>query len=903
MPSIRFLALLGLLNFAAGLCAAPANPPGLDLVREARRVLFLGDSITFQGDYVVDTETWLLRHAPAAGRVCLNLGLASETVSGLSEPGHAGGKFPRPDLHERLDRVLAAVRPDLVFACYGMNDGAFLPFAPERLAAYRAGLQKLHTRATAAGARIVFLTSPVYDEKRGRMPAYADVLARQAEWLLAQRAAGWTVIDLHGPMRAELDRRRAADPAFFFAKDAVHPDAAGHRFLARTLLAGLGAADLPPPLEPGAPDPDAALRQVVRQRHDLLRDAWLTATRHLRPGVPPGLPLPEAERRSAELTATIRAQLAETDPLAKLRPGHPRLLVSAADWPRLRALAASDANYRAITDAALAEARRRLAAPLPVRQLEGKRLLWVSRRVLADAIFFGAAHHLDGDPAFLAAAERNLLAAAAFPDWNPAHFLDVAEMTAALALGYDWLHAELAPATRATLRAAILEKGLRPGLDPASSFNWWHTRANNWNQVCLGGLTLGALAIAEDEPAAARATLALLASSHPRGLKPYEPDGIYPEGPGYWRFGGGYTALTLAALRTALGDEDLMPGTAAFYAGARVQTLLTAPSGQPFTFADCGVSAVPDPLLFWFAQRLGDPSLLTGQHRHFTPYVRPAKPPREDAELLFPLLYWQTPPPATDSPWEAWCGAGPVPVAVFRGPGDATRRFYLAVKGGSPSDSHGHMDGGSFALETDGVRWADDLGMQAYHQLENAGLKIFDAKQEGDRWRVFRYTNPAHNTLTIDQAPHRVDGRVLLTDFSAPPAPGVSADLVPVLGTDTVSRAVRRFTPHPDARGLTVTDDLAGLRPGARVTWTLVTPADADIQGAVARLSRQGRRLDLRVAAPAEVAWEIAPASGPAPHDARSPGHRLFRFTATAPASGELKLEVVFAPPPLENAK
>src|SRR2546425_2764856 len=37
----------------------------------------------------------------------LNLGLPSETVSGLSEEGHAGGQFPRPDLLERLARVLA----------------------------------------------------------------------------------------------------------------------------------------------------------------------------------------------------------------------------------------------------------------------------------------------------------------------------------------------------------------------------------------------------------------------------------------------------------------------------------------------------------------------------------------------------------------------------------------------------------------------------------------------------------------------------------------------------------------------------------------------------------------------------------------------------------------------------
>lgn len=594
--------------------------------------------------------------------------------------------------------------------------------------------------------------------------------------------------------------------------------------------------------------------------------------------------------------APASAAPAAPDPLATLRPGHPRLLIDAATWPRLRAQAAAAPHYRAITEAVLVEARARAAAPLPRRELEGKRLLWVSRRVLADAIFLGAAYRLDGDPAFLAAAERNLLAAAAFPDWNPAHFLDVAEMTAALALGYDWLHDDLSPATRATLRAAILEKGLRPGLDPDSRFNWWHTRDINWNQVCLGGLTLGALAIAEDEPEAARATLALLAQSYRHGLKPYEPDGVYPEGPNYWRYGGSYTALTLAALQSALGDEKLMPDTAAFFAGARVQTLLTAPSGQPFTFADCGLSAAPDPLLFWFALRLGDSALLAGQHRHFTPLAPNAKLGREDSSLLFPLLYWQEPPAAPDSRWEAWLGQGAVPVAVFRGPGDAARRFYLAVKGGSPSDSHAHMDGGSFVFETDGVRWAEDLGMQAYYELEKAGLSIFDGKQSGDRWRVFRYTSPAHNTLTLDHALHRVDGRVPLIDFAPPPAAGVSADLATVLGPG-VSRAVRRLTPHPDARGLTVIDDLAGLRPGAQVTWTLVTRATAETSGPLARLSREGRRLDLRVLSPAGITLETASAAGPAPHDAPASGFRLIRFTAVAPASGALRLEVVFTPP------
>ena len=58
----------------------------------------------------------------------INLGLPGETVTGLSEPGHP---FPRPNVHERFGRVLAGGKPDLVFACYGMNDGIYYPFSDD----------------------------------------------------------------------------------------------------------------------------------------------------------------------------------------------------------------------------------------------------------------------------------------------------------------------------------------------------------------------------------------------------------------------------------------------------------------------------------------------------------------------------------------------------------------------------------------------------------------------------------------------------------------------------------------------------------------------------------------------------------------------------------------------------
>jgi hypothetical protein len=112
-----------LLPVKEGAGAPAASRPFL----EAKRIVVLGDSITYGGEWVEFLETWLRLRFPTAQFDIINLGLPSETVSGLSEAGHAGGAFPRPDLHERLGRALERTKPDLVLACYGMNDGIYFP--------------------------------------------------------------------------------------------------------------------------------------------------------------------------------------------------------------------------------------------------------------------------------------------------------------------------------------------------------------------------------------------------------------------------------------------------------------------------------------------------------------------------------------------------------------------------------------------------------------------------------------------------------------------------------------------------------------------------------------------------------------------------------------------------------
>ncbi|AMV28891.1 GDSL-like Lipase/Acylhydrolase [Gemmata sp. SH-PL17] len=157
-----------------------------------KRVVFLGDSITQAGGYVAFTTYYLEKLYPKKDFDILGLGLASETVSGLSEDGHAGGQFPRPCLFERLGRVLEKAKPEVVVACYGMNDGIYLPLDKERMAAFQKGITKLIEQCKAAGAKqIVLVTPPIYDAvPKGTEVDYDAVLAEYAKWETGLKVPG-----------------------------------------------------------------------------------------------------------------------------------------------------------------------------------------------------------------------------------------------------------------------------------------------------------------------------------------------------------------------------------------------------------------------------------------------------------------------------------------------------------------------------------------------------------------------------------------------------------------------------------------------------------------------------------------------------------------------------------------
>jgi len=300
------------------------NPlPGL---AQYHRVVFVGDSITYAGSYIDDIAAYVVTRDTNSTITILNLGQSSETVSGLSEAGHAGGKYVRPDAHTRLESVIEKAKPDLVIADYGMNDGIYQPLDEGRFQKFKDGMQWLHDLATKSGAKIIHVTPSPFDPvgstktlsddgARGfsaPYKGYGDVLDTYSAWLVSQKTNGWDVVDIHTPMNQFMAEKRKTNPSYTFTRDGVHPDETGHWLMAREILVHLGA-----PAEIGTmksadamladyPRGDEVLK-LITQKENVLRDAWLTEAGHLRPGHRVGPPVAEAEQKAAELDKKIKA--------------------------------------------------------------------------------------------------------------------------------------------------------------------------------------------------------------------------------------------------------------------------------------------------------------------------------------------------------------------------------------------------------------------------------------------------------------------------------------------------------------------------------------------------------------------------------------------------------------------
>lgn len=523
-----------------------------------------------------------------------------------------------------------------------------------------------------------------------------------------------------------------------------------------------------------------------------------------------------------------------------LRKSTPRLVLTPSLEKTLKQKIKTDPVVKNYFEAIKLNAHKIMTKDFLVRKLEGRRLLGVSREMLYRANILAILYRLEKDPAVLKRLNDELVAVCNFTDWNPSHFLDVAEMSMAVAIAVDWTGKYLPKSTVDLAIRSLIEKGIKPSY--AEKGMGWIKGTNNWNQVCNGGMIAASVVIADKDPELAAKTIARSLDGMPYALQEYLPDGVYPEGATYWGYGTSFSVITSSILTSAFGTDFGIATYPAFLKSADFRMLCLAPSGYYFNYADCGDKENEgyDITLAWFAQYTGNSSYFDRQRAMMSP-EKMGKLSRMAGAGLVWLSEFK---PKSESVLPlAWKGDGPNPIVIFRGGDKDPRQYYFGGKGGRATSSHGNMDAGSFIFELDGVRWSIDPGNQDYNQVEQAGFDLWSNCQDCQRWILLTKNNYGHSTITVNNALFVNNGFAAIKDFKDGTNPEATFDLTAVYG-ENLKNVTRRFAKE-DNQSLLIEDHFVATKSTQSIVWQMMTTSDVEIVKGGAILRQNGKELKL----------------------------------------------------------
>lgn len=532
---------------------------------------------------------------------------------------------------------------------------------------------------------------------------------------------------------------------------------------------------------------------------------------------------------------------------------HPRLLFSKQEEQRIRDLFGTEPLLDSLYVGLMKEAERLLLVPPqedPRREIKNtKDILPISREQVYRMVNLALAYRLSGDRRFAEKAEKELVHVCNFPDWDPIHYLDVAEMTTAVAIGYDWLYDVLTPSTRQLVVHSIKTKALDLVVEEYNTGNAdsWAKRETNWNVVCNTGMVLGALAIEEHYPELAKHIIGEAVRYIPNCLKHFAPDGVCYEGPAYWGYTNMYLSLLLKALNDNFGGDFGLSEMVGVDKSVLYYMHSTSPSGKIFNFANSGSTApAAEPIYFYFSRAFNQPEVATFYRDVLSKTVH------EGNYFRFYFLsipWYDTASSTADVLPKLKVYEGINDIVVFNGNRNIPNSLYLIAKTGDPDMAHQQLDIGTFIVEMNGIRWTDDLGTDNYNLPG-----FWDYKPDGQRWTYFRNSNFSHNTLSIDHKLQNSAGTGeidRLDDRAAQPFVTMNMSTAYAGQSRFVYRTFRML----DDTRILVTDSVGLQSPSQSVQWSVITSADVECKGNTAVLRKDGKSFSLKIASPTNASF------------------------------------------------
>ena len=530
---------------------------------------------------------------------------------------------------------------------------------------------------------------------------------------------------------------------------------------------------------------------------------------------------------------------------------HPRLMIKPEDVTRIKNYYAAGDEFvtRGMTNI-LYFANKYGSEPVLEYKLSTEdKLLDVARDLLNRSECLGMAYLITDNEYYAERLYQNLLAVAAFPDWNHhTHYLDTGEMSAAYAMGYDYIYNYLDDERRAPLIKAMKDFAIYPGR--SSHYASGLTYANNWNSVVNGGIAMAALAIAdEDEDFAPYAfdTVEKCIRGVEYMMPQFAPDGAWEESSGYWNLAMRYCMRFFSSLESACGTNYGLTNAEGFKQSGYFTAHVNGPVGL-YNYHDSSLTTPDWDMFMWFSKSFGNYDYATLRKFNIDFYgVRPN---------TYDLMFYSPDYVSEDAVdrLELDKHFRNVELVTFRSTWKNKRGMYLAAHGGYGKTAHWNLDSGTFVIDSQGVRFAEDLGAGNYAWdgfVNNKSYLYYVKRTEGqncviinptenqtDMGQDWYATSPVTEFVSDDSGSYAV---MNLTDAYNYDKDSSSS---PVAEDTEVSNNERTFYLTENRSVITIKDDITLTKSDNDIYWFMHTKADINVlDDYKVLLTRNGKQL------------------------------------------------------------
>ncbi|OCX51560.1 hypothetical protein BEL04_16175 [Mucilaginibacter sp. PPCGB 2223] len=388
------------------------------------------------------------------------------------------------------------------------------------------------------------------------------------------------------------------------------------------------------------------------------------------------------------------------------------------------------------------------------------------------------------------------------------------------------------------LRAEVLSQMRKHVFDPVlrsvatgNKDSYWLTVTNNWNAVCLDGVTGAALAIIPDKQE--RAEFVTIAERYAKNsIAGFTDEGYCTEGLGYYAYGfSRYISLRENILQATNGAIDLFADPKVKRIATYVPNLEIINDVYP-NIADCHLGVKAPANILWYCNRtlgLGlkkyDNLSFSGGTGNLTEDVMHAFPNSASASKISGNVSDLA--PGIRSYFKQ---AG---VLIERSTQGSKAILGAALQGGNNNESHNHNDVGSFSIVVGDEMLMGDPG----------GPNFYTAKSFGPERYTYKLLASYGHPVPLVAGKEQHDGadaraEILKTDFTDQ-QDQFAMDISSAYPAPALTKLIRTFTYNRDELGsLTVKDDFAyktsqsfELALITRAHWKQIAPDQIEFDG------------------------------------------------------------------------